>query len=391
MSDAAGPFTEVVVEADGGSRGNPGPAGYGAVVLDRSDRVLAERSEAIGRNTNNVAEYRGLIAGLQAAAAIGARIVHVRMDSKLVVEQMSGNWQVKHEALRALAKEASALRREFDGVTFEWIPRERNKRADKLANDAMDRAAGITRRVRTEPVTAAAGEETPTQQLMWTPPSMAPTRLILVRHGATEHSVDHRFSGHNDLPLSELGRRQAAALAQRFAAGAPLAAVLSSPLPRAMQTAQHIAEAVGTRVMPVDGLAEVNFGEWEGLTFAEVADGFPAQLRAWSSSPRTAPPGGESFDDAAVRVLAARDDLLDRFAQSTVGVVTHVTPIKLLVRDVLAAGAISLWRMHLDTGSVTVLNSFGDGNSSMTLFNDTSHLASIAGSGSARASRADDA
>ena len=374
MSGTPGALTEVVVEADGGSRGNPGPAGYGAVVLDATDRVLAERSEAIGRNTNNVAEYRGLIAGLEAAAEMGARIVHVRMDSKLVVEQMSGNWQVKNEALRPLARQASALRREFDAVTFEWIPRARNTRADKLANDAMDRAAGITRRVRTQPVTPAATEETPTQQSMWTPPTMAPTRLMLVRHGATEHSVDRRFSGHNDLPLSDLGRQQADALAQRLSAGPPIAAVVSSPLPRAMQTAQAIADGVGAAVERVDGLIEVDFGEWEGLTFAEVAESFPARLREWMTSTRTAPPGGESFDEAAVRVLATRDSLVARYAQSTVVVVTHVTPIKLIVRDVLQASPISLWRMHLDTGSVTAVNCFGDGNSSMTGFNDTSHL-----------------
>src|SRR6476661_8161149 len=96
---------QFIVEADGGSRGNPGPAGYGAVVLDPETRAaLAERSEAIGTETNNVAEYRGLIAGLTAALELGARRVAVRMDSKLVVEQMKGNWQVKNPALRELAQ-----------------------------------------------------------------------------------------------------------------------------------------------------------------------------------------------------------------------------------------------------------------------------------------------
>ena len=133
----------VVVEADGGSRGNPGPAGYGAVVRDAATgEVLAERREALGRNTNNVAEYRGLIAGLSAAAELGATSVLVRMDSKLVVEQMSGRWQVKHEGLRPLAREAAALRDRFAEITFEWVPRERNKHADRLANEAMDAAGG---------------------------------------------------------------------------------------------------------------------------------------------------------------------------------------------------------------------------------------------------------
>jgi orotate phosphoribosyltransferase len=136
----------VVVEADGGSRGNPGPAGFGAVVREPSTgAVLARRSEAIGVATNNVAEYRGLIAGLAAAQELGATHVAVRMDSKLVVEQVSGRWQVKHPDLRALARQASELSAGFETISFEWIPRELNKDADRLANEAMDAAAGIVR------------------------------------------------------------------------------------------------------------------------------------------------------------------------------------------------------------------------------------------------------
>ncbi len=133
---------KVIVEADGGSRGNPGPAGYGAVVLDAAtEEVLAERAEGLGVTTNNVAEYQGLIAGLRAAKELGATEVEVRMDSKLVVEQMCGRWQVKHPAMRPLAAEASGLVREFDSVRFGWIPRARNSRADALANRAMDAQA----------------------------------------------------------------------------------------------------------------------------------------------------------------------------------------------------------------------------------------------------------
>lgn len=133
---------KVVVEADGGSRGNPGPAGYGAVVLEPgTEEVLAERAEGIGVATNNVAEYQGLIAGLRAAIELGATEVEVRMDSKLVVEQMSGRWQIKHPAMKPLAKEAAGLIRELGVVQFGWIPRERNKRADRLANLAMDAQA----------------------------------------------------------------------------------------------------------------------------------------------------------------------------------------------------------------------------------------------------------
>ena len=133
----------LLVEADGGSRGNPGAAGYGAVVRDaRTGEVLAEVSESIGRATNNVAEYSGLLAGLRAAGRLapGAE-AEVRMDSKLVVEQMSGRWRIKHPDLRALAAEARQAARALGPVTYTWVPRERNTHADRLANEAMDSAA----------------------------------------------------------------------------------------------------------------------------------------------------------------------------------------------------------------------------------------------------------
>ena len=101
-------------------------------------RVLAERKEFIGVATNNVAEYRGLIAGLAASAELGARVVTVRMDSKLVVEQMSGRWKIKHASMIPLAEQARALVAGFDRVSFTWIPRAENSHADRLANEAMD-------------------------------------------------------------------------------------------------------------------------------------------------------------------------------------------------------------------------------------------------------------
>jgi probable phosphoglycerate mutase len=130
----------LLIEADGGSRGNPGPAGYGAVVRDPATReVLAELSEAIGRATNNVAEYSGLVAGLRAAAKLAPGAdTEVRMDSKLVVEQMSGRWKIKHPDLRQLAAQASQAARALGRVTYIWVPRERNTHADRLANQAMD-------------------------------------------------------------------------------------------------------------------------------------------------------------------------------------------------------------------------------------------------------------
>jgi ribonuclease H / adenosylcobalamin/alpha-ribazole phosphatase len=132
----------LVVEADGGSRGNPGPAAYGALVRDaESGDVLAERAEYLGATTNNVAEYSGLIAGLTMAREIDPEArVHVRMDSKLVVEQMSGRWRIKHEDMRRLALQAQAILPPAN-VSYQWVPRAENSAADRLANAAMDAAA----------------------------------------------------------------------------------------------------------------------------------------------------------------------------------------------------------------------------------------------------------
>ena len=135
----------VIVEADGGSRGNPGPAAYGAVLKDADDReVIAEDGTTIGVATNNVAEYSGLIAGLKLAEEFAPEAdIEVRMDSKLVVEQMSGRWKIKHPDMRPLAIEANRLA-PF-GTTYTWVPREQNKHADRLANEALDgKRSGVT-------------------------------------------------------------------------------------------------------------------------------------------------------------------------------------------------------------------------------------------------------
>ena len=129
---------KVIIEADGGSRGNPGPAAYGSVLKDaETGEVIAEDASTIGVATNNVAEYSGLIGGLRLAEMYAPHAeIEVRMDSKLVVEQMSGRWKIKHPDMKPLAIEANALA-PF-GTTYTWMPREQNKHADRLANEALD-------------------------------------------------------------------------------------------------------------------------------------------------------------------------------------------------------------------------------------------------------------
>lgn len=128
--------------ADGGARGNPGPAAGAAVLVDGSGRVVAERSQYLGTATNNVAEYTGLILGLEEARRLGASALDVRLDSLLVVQQMRGLWRIKHPGLRPLALRAGALLAEFPDRTVEHVPREENTLADALVNRELDLAAG---------------------------------------------------------------------------------------------------------------------------------------------------------------------------------------------------------------------------------------------------------
>jgi len=378
-----------VVEADGGSRGNPGPAGYGAVVLDPvTGEPLAESAEYIGTATNNVAEYRGLIAGLRAAHALDpdARI-RVRMDSKLVVEQMSGRWKIKHPDMRPLAAEAKTVF-PADQVTYEWIPREKNKHADRLANEAMDAGkrgrqwepsrsmAALSTPVAPAAVTEPLDEPKATPANGWSDEAGAPTTFVLLRHGETALTPEKRFSGSGgtDPELSEKGRWQAGRLAETLAARGTIQAVVSSPLKRCRQTAETVAQRLGLEVRIDDGLRETDFGAWEGLTFAEVRERYPAELDAWLASAKTAPPGGESFAAVARRVALSRDKLLARYAGRTVLVVTHVTPVKTLVRLALGAPPESLFRMELSAAALSAVAYYPDGNTSLRLLNDTSHL-----------------
>jgi probable phosphoglycerate mutase len=356
----------VTVEADGGSRGNPGPAGYGAVVRSETGEVLAERLGALGLTTNNVAEYSGLVAGLEAARELGADEVDVRMDSKLVIEQMAGRWQIKHPGLRPLAAKATEVARSFSIVRYSWIPRERNKHADRLANAAMD---GASSPASTAPTAAPASSAARS----WAPPETgSPLRMVLLRHGETAFTAEKRYSGRGDVPLSEAGREQAARGAARALQVAPsIAVVVSSPLKRCLETAATFG------AIPVetdDDLIECDFGEWEGLTFAEARERYPAELDRWLASTAVAPPGGESFQQVAMRVRRAVRRLQERYAGQQIAVVSHVTPIKLLLRDALAAGDSFLYRLYLDPAGLSVVDSWPDGGVAVRTVNETAHL-----------------
>jgi ribonuclease H / adenosylcobalamin/alpha-ribazole phosphatase len=359
----------VIIEADGGSRGNPGPAGYGAVVRDAdTGELLAEVSGGLGSTTNNVAEYSGLLAGLRAAIKEGAESAEARMDSKLVVEQMSGRWQVKQPHLRPLASEAAGLARRLGDVRYTWVPRARNAHADRLANEAMDTQAGVTGRSG-----ALTGAHTAPPS-HWTGATGLPTRLLMLRHGQTEHSVQRRYSGRADLPLTELGERQAAAAANRLATTDGVAAVVSSPLLRARQTAKPVADALGVPLDVHDGLIETDFGAWEGLTFDEARARDPELHTRWLTDTSLAPPEGESMDAVHRRVRRVRDQLIAEHGAATLIVVSHVTPIKTLLRMALDARPSLLYRLHLDVASLSAVEFYPDGPATVRLVNDTSYL-----------------
>ncbi|WP_433829013.1 bifunctional RNase H/acid phosphatase [Actinoplanes sp. CA-015351] len=365
----------VIVEADGGSRGNPGPAGFGAVVKEAATgEILLERWDSAGITTNNVAEYSGLIAGLRAAAELNATRVDVRMDSKLVVEQMSGRWQIKNAGLRPLAAEAATLVSKFAEVTFDWIPRERNKDADALANRAMDEAAGKTPKT-PQPVAAVPAADTTPKS--WAPPALEnATRIALVRHGSTPFTSQGRYSGRGDVPLTDEGEAQAMAAAGRVAGiYRDVAAVLSSPLSRCVRTAELIAAEVGgVPVTVMEDLIECDFGLWEGRTFAEVQEQWPAEMQAWLGSTSVAPPGGESFQAVAKRVRGAMATVLSAYPGKAIVIVSHVSPIKLILRDALAAGDAFLHRLFLDAAGVSTMDVWPDGNIAVRTVNETAHL-----------------
>ncbi len=336
--------SSVVIEADGGSRGNPGPSAYGAVLKDAATgETIAERGETIGVATNNVAEYRGLIAGLELHRRhTPDAALEVRMDSRLVVEQMSGSWKVKHPDLKPLALQARGLTP--DGTSFTWVPRERNKHADRLANEALDGAP-----------TGSTGPTSSAEHVV-----SAPTTFLLVRHGVTDHTLAKRFSGglaSSNPGLNDEGRAQVRVTAQWLA---PIAegidAIVCSPVRRTRESAEILGEVLGLGIGVEEGLAEMEFGSWDGLTYLEVRDRFPDEVRAWLGSLDHAPGGGESLRAVQERVFAGRDRLLEEYDGRTVLLVSHVTPIKTLVADAVGAPLESLYRLELSPASVSVLS-----------------------------------
>lgn len=379
----------LIIEADGGSRGNPGVAGYGALVRDAQDRsLLAERAAPLGKASNNVAEYRGLIAGLQAAEAIDAGAdLEVRMDSRLVVEQMAGRWKIKHEDMRRLAGEAQdvvrRLRAAGGSVEWTWIPRAQNKAADKLSNDGMDGKTverDLWRAVNegTEEGMEA-GADADAAPVPESRPSLpkrtVQTRLILLRHGVTDFTVGGRLDGRggSDPQLNATGAAQAekAAAALGELVTGPVTVVTSS-LARARQTGAAAARVLGVQPICDEDWDEQAFGVWDGLSYAEIGERFPGDPARMRVEDDFRVDGGETHLELSGRVDAARERALAH--GGTVVVATHRMPILVVLRSLLGLGFGQAWLLHADPASLTEIHVYADGSASVAYTNDTHHL-----------------
>ncbi len=359
----------VVIEADGGSRGNPGPAGSGAVLIDQSTgAVLAEIAMFIGVATNNVAEYRAVLAAVDVANEIAPEAeLLVRMDSKLVVEQMSGRWKVKNEGMQdlfqAMVKSIGSRK-----ISFEWIPREQNGKADALANEAMDAEKSVVRKFVGSPDTSTISVVTSSSKVIAAdleynpelPSSVrAPrnvskklTTIILVRHGRTILTESHRISGRGgeDPQLSEAGIQDAQAAAE------------------ALSKVSH-SGAYAKVLKP-----SIVVSDWDGHTNQEVATNWPDHYEQWRGDVKIAPPGGESLEEFDVRVQQGLADILDKYEGQTVIVVSHVMPIRGFLKNALQAGWPSYWRTSVAPCSISIVRFWGNEAAEITVVNQTHHL-----------------
>jgi broad specificity phosphatase PhoE len=206
------------------------------------------------------------------------------------------------------------------------------------------------------------------------------TRIVLVRHGQTAWNREARFRGRADIALEEFGLQQAAATGRCVAVRWPVVAVYTSPMRRAMQTAEAIARAGGLTVQPLEGLMDIDFGEWQGRLADEMAQRYPDLYRIWLETPHMMHfPGGERLDDVRSRVVAALDEVIAHHPGQAVALVSHTVANRVLLCAVLGLGNDHFWRLKQDTCAVNVFEAEADGTFTIVLLNDTCHLQELAG------------
>lgn len=381
--------SNLIIEADGGSRGNPGMAGSGACVINAdTGEVVLEISKFIGVATNNVAEYLALVAGLEGAYSLNvdARIL-VRMDSKLVIEQMAGRWKIKHPDMQQLGARVQKLVAGKQ-IRWQWIPREENSRADALANKAMDeRADDSVSSVDVGPRASVVEFNQLLPSSVRAPGGVTEplTTIVLIRHGRTHLTESKRISGRGgeNPGLSDLGREDAHKVAKAIAeigsTGpwshlAPVSAIVASPIQRTLDTAHILANELGLGVETNDDIAEISFGDWDGHTNAEVMNKWADAFQEWQGSWTVSPPNGESLESFDKRVQSGRRAILSEHRGKTVAVVSHVMPIRGFLKAGMDAGIASYWRPQISPCSITIIRFWGDQAAEVITMNATSHL-----------------
>jgi ribonuclease H / adenosylcobalamin/alpha-ribazole phosphatase len=364
---------DYILYADGASRGNPGAAAYGAAIY-ADGHCIKELYEAIGIASNNFAEYRGLIAGLQYINQINpAAKVEVRMDSKLVVEQMSGGWKIKHADMKELSNLAYQAHPQ-SLISYTWIPRENNSHADSLANKALDEKKSDT--AQGSGLSEASSNKL--RQINYLTERVTsgevPTTIYFIRHGETPLTPSRSFSGGkgSNPGLSEIGKKQAAKVALEIAARKP-EVFIASPLLRTTQTAEIINEHLKLPIEFDPRWIEADFGKWDEQTPAAIAAQYPVEWDLWRARTDYAPPGGESYDDLVARVEPALVELGEKYPGQKVLVVTHNIIIRAISKIITGAPMESFFHIDVAPCSITTARIYpSDGLQVLTSFSETS-------------------
>jgi probable phosphoglycerate mutase len=367
----------IFLYADGASRGNPGPAAYGVHISDSAGNTLADFGESIGIATNNQAEYAAVIAGLRYLSQTSYRAITIRMDSKLVVEQLAGKWKINNPHLRELADQAKELLKDFDNQ-LEWIPREQNFRADANANSALDDGNFSS--------TSEAGLELASVQprsIRAPRQYLEPTTIIVVRHGHTENTERNLVSGGDgtDPVLSTLGELEAAAaaaeipkLVKLFSLPEP-AMIFHSPMVRTTQTAQAIAKMLELDMQADQRLREIGFGEWEMMDLAVLETDSLELVSKWRGSLTVAPPAGESINQMKDRVWQSLSEIIEDFRGSCAVISTHMMPTRAIAAAALRGSDSIYWNLNTSPGGISVYRFFGIEYAEIFALNYCAHLA----------------
>ena len=365
----------IVVYCDGASRGNPGPASYGVHIEDETGSTIADFGEALGNQTNNYAEYQGVIAALRFLTTTEHRLVTIRLDSKLVVEQLSGRWKVKSPEIKELVFEASQLLGAFD-VKLEWIPRDKNTFADANANRALDEGDFHSEEADL-PLSAAQPRSirAPRQKT-------DPTTLVVIRHGSTDSTSANLIAGGDgeDVGLNEKGAREATFAADavapllKFFDLPPVTSIIHSPMKRTTQTAEALFGTEGVVGISDERLREIAFGDWDGMSMNAMEIESSQELAKWRASTSQRPPGGESILDLEDRVSALVSEAVLENQGRTVVLVTHMMPSRVIAKLAQRSADSTYWNINFAPGGISIYRFFGTGFVETFAINSCAHL-----------------